>query len=549
VPLDVLTTEEATQFLLTRTGYSDLAAARDLAETLGRLPLALEQAGAFIAQTKVITLARYLELFYQQSLKLLRKGRQQGSYRHTVDTTWDLSLQRLRQETPAATGLLNLLALLAPDDMPWPLLARYADQLPDTLAAAAGDEVTLAETIGALRRYSLVKVTGDGLSAHRLLQTVIREDLDRDAQQQWAVAATGLLCASFPEESNDVRAWPECQRLLPHVLAATHHAERLGAHAARGATSWLLDRVATYLQSRAQFTQAKELLERALAIAEATLGPDHPTVAVRRNNLGLVLRDLGDPTGAKTQIEQALAIDEAVLGPDDTRLAIRRSNLGAVLRDLGDLTGAKTLFEQALAIDEAALGPDHPDVGTDRNNLGSVLRALGDLTGAKTQIEQALAIDETALGPDHPSVGTDRNNLGSVLRALGDLTGAKTQYEQALAIDEAVLGPDHPDVGRDRANLGTALQDLGDLTGAKTQYEQALAIHEAALGPSHPNVGNVRANLGAALQDLGDLTGAKTQYKQALAIVQAAYGPYHPTVTILMDNLTEMERGEADNHV
>jgi tetratricopeptide (TPR) repeat protein len=506
VPLDVLTEEEATQFLLTRTGHSDLAAARDLAEALGRLPLALEQAGAFIAQTKVITLARYLDLFTQQSLQLLDRGRRHGSYRHTVDTTWDLSLQRLRQETPAAAGLLNLLAFLGPDDLPWQLLASHPGQLPEALAALAGDEVALAEVIGAARRYSLIKVAGDGLSVHRLLQAVIREDLDPGGQQQWAAAAVDLLQASFPEDSGDVRTWPECQRLLPHVLDAAGHAEQLDMPAARETTSWLLDRAATYLRGRAQFTQAKDLLERALAIAEAALDPSDPNVAGRRNNLGIVLWELGDFPGAKTQ------------------------------------------YERALAIDEAAYGPDHPDVGRDRNNLGNVLQDLGDLPGAKTQYERALAIHEAALGPDHPGVAIDRNNLGGVLRALGDLPGAKTQYERALAIDEAALGPDHPGTAIDRNNLGNVLRDLGDLPGAKTQYERALAIDEAALGPDHPNVGIRRNNLGTVLQDLGDLPGAKTQFEQALAIDQAALGPDHPTVATIRSNLTRLERSEADHH-
>jgi tetratricopeptide (TPR) repeat protein len=257
VPLDVLSVEEATQFLLTRTGHNDLAAARDLADALGYLPLALEQAGAFIAQTKIITLARYLDLFNQQNLKLLSKGGRQGSYRHTVDTTWDLSLQ-----------------------------------------------------------------------------AVIRENLDRDTLQQWAAATTALLWASFPGDSGEVRTWPECQRLLPHVLAATGHAEQLGAHEAFEAISWLLDRAATYLQGRAQLTQAKALFERALAIAEAALGPDHPSVGSRRNSLGLVLLDVGDFTGAKAQFERALAIDEAALGPDHRDVGRDRGNLGFVLQHI-----------------------------------------------------------------------------------------------------------------------------------------------------------------------------------------------------------------------
>jgi tetratricopeptide (TPR) repeat protein len=549
IPLNVLGAEEATQFLLARTGHSDLAAAGQLADALGRLPLALEQAGAFIAQTKVITLARYLELFNQQSLKLLDRGRPPGSYRHTVDTTWDLSLQRLRQETPAAAALLTLLAFLAPDDLPWQLLTSHAGQLPETLAAAAGDEVALAEAIGALRRYSLVKVAGDGLSTHRLLQAVIREDLDPGAQQQWPAAAIALLQASFPQESGDVRTWPECQRLLPHVLTAASHAEQLGVHAAFEATSWLLDRAAGYLRGRAQLTQAKDLFHRALAIGEAALGPDHPDVAARRNNLGLVLRDLGDFTAAKAQFERALAIDEATTGPDQWEVAAHRNNLGTVLQDLGDFTGAKAQYERALAIDEAASGPNHPRVGIDRNNLGSVLQDLGDFPSAKAQYERALAIDEAALGPNHPNVSRDRNNLGMVLQDLGDFPGAKAQYERALAIDEAALGPDHPRVGIDRNNLGSVLQDLRDFPGAKAQYERALAIDEAALGPDHPNIGIRRNNLGMVLRDLGDLPGAKAQYEQALAIVQAAYGPDHPTVATVRDNLVQLERSEADHHV
>jgi tetratricopeptide (TPR) repeat protein len=540
VPLDVLTPEDATQFLLARTGHTDLAAAGQLADALGCLPLALEQAGAFIAQAKVITLARYLELFTQRSLELLGKGHPSGGYRHTVDTTWDLSLQRLHQDTPAATGLLSLLAFLGPDDLPWGLLASHPARLPAILAAAAADEVALAEVIGALQHYSLIKVSGDGLSSHRLLQAVIREDLDGNARQQWAAAAIGLLRASFPKESEDVRTWPDCQRLLPHVLAAAGHTEQLGVTAALEGTSWLLDRAATYMQGRAQFTQARGLLERALAIDETIHEPDHPNIGAAHLNLGVVLRLLGDLTGAKTHYEQALAIAVAAYGPDHPEVATGRNNLGVVLRRLGDLAGAKTQLEQALAIDEAAYGPDHPEVADDRSNLANVLHDLGNLAAAKTQLEQALAIDEAAYGPDHPKIAIRRNNLGNVLQALGDLAGAKTQLEQALAIAVATYGPDHPNVATARINLGSVLQALGDLAGAKTQYEQALAIDEAAYGPDHLEVGTDRNNLGSVLQALGDLAGAKAQYEQALAILQAAYGPDHPTVALVMNNLARL---------
>jgi Tetratricopeptide repeat len=87
-----------------------------------------------------------------------------------------------------------------------------------------------------------------------------------------------------------VPTWPTCERLLPHSLAVTGHAERLGV--AGVTASWLLDRASNYLSERGQYLQAKPIAERALAIGAAALGPDHLEVATWRGNLGSVLQDL-----------------------------------------------------------------------------------------------------------------------------------------------------------------------------------------------------------------------------------------------------------------
>ena len=508
VPLDVLSDEEATQFLLSRTNQSDLAAARQLATALGNLPLALEQAGAFIAQTKIITLARYLELYEQRDLELLERGRPRGRHRRTVDTTWDLSLQRLPEEAPAAVELLDLLAFLAPDDLPWQLLASHADQLPETLATAAWDELALAEVIGAAQRYSLVKVAGDGLSVHRLLQAVIGQDLDADAQREWAATAVRLLAASFPEDSGDVRTWEDCQRLLPHALTVTSHGERLNVEP--DGTSWLLDRTATYLQGRAQYTQAKILFQRALAIAEANLEPTDPTIGTRRNNLGLVLRDLGDLAGAKTQHERALAIDRGRPRPRPPRRRHRPQQPRPRAAGPGRPGRRPTQHERALAIDEAAYGPDHPDVGHRPQQPRP--RAAGPGRPGRRP-------DPVRAGPGHrrgrlrPRPPQRRHPPQQprpwCCRTWVTWPAPGPSYERALAIDEAAYGPDHPDVASTRNNLGLVLQDLGDLAGARPLYERALAINEAAYGPDHPDVAIDRNNLGVVLQDLGDLAGAR----------------------------------------
>jgi tetratricopeptide (TPR) repeat protein len=95
-------------------------------------------------------------------------------------------------------------------------------------------------------------------------------------------------------------------------------------------------------------------------------------------------------------------------------VAIRVNNLGRVLHDLGDLAGARAAFECALAIHEASSGPDHPDVATTVNNLGGVLHDLGDLAGARAAYERALRIMTSHLGEGHPSTQTVRGNLDAL---------------------------------------------------------------------------------------------------------------------------------------
>jgi tetratricopeptide (TPR) repeat protein len=535
----VLARDESIAFLRRRTGIDDDAALDALAELLGDLPLALEEAAAYLEETQD-DIDQYLELVGERSRELFgldRPPADEHEDQRRVATIWSLSLDRVHQEAPAAEALLSLCAFLAPD-IPRGLPREQPHVLPEELAEAVSDPLVYNRVLAVVGRYSLATVSPTAVGVHRLVQAVIQARLGEVGERRWAEAAVRLLRATFPLARWEVASWPACERLLPQVLAVAGHAERLAV--AGEAAGWLLDRASSYLRERGQYRQARPIAERALAVTEAVLGPDDPEVAWRHNNLGRVLHALGDLAGARAQLERALAIGEATLGPHHPDVAAWRNDLGLVLQDLGDLEGARVQYERALAISEAALGPDHPHVGIRRNNLGRLLRALGDLQGARVQLERALVIDEAALGPDHPAVATRRNNLGSVLRDLGDLESARVQLERALAIGEVTLGPDHPDVAIWRNNLGTLLQELGDLEGARVQYERALAISEAALGPDHPDVAIRRNNLGTLLQELGDLQGARAQYERALAIGEAALGPDHPYMGVWRGNLASV---------
>ena len=115
--------DESIDFFLTRTGATDRASANELADVLGDLPLALEQAGAYVEQTGG-SLSQYLSLFQTRHQELLQLETPPPGYEHTIATTWSISIQRL---PGAAAALLNLCAYLAPDDIPRELVCQGAE--------------------------------------------------------------------------------------------------------------------------------------------------------------------------------------------------------------------------------------------------------------------------------------------------------------------------------------------------------------------------------------------------------------------------------------
>ncbi len=336
VEVEVFTPEDARAFLLRRANSNDAAGADALAKELGYLPLALEQAAAYIVET-ALSFGAYLVRFRRSHRAMLSKGAPSSeSYPDTVLTTWTLSMSRAKEACPASADLLNLLAFLAPDDVPRWLLEEQAAGLPQRLRRAAEGESGLDDVVAALRRFSLVQADGEGLSVHRLVQAVVRDRLTQGQRRRRAAAAVTLLASAYPGDvQNNVAGWPRCGQLLPHALAATEHAEAQQVGLTAAAT--LLGKVAGYQQFvLAQYGQAKAAFERALGIDEAAYGKEHPIVATMVNNLGGVLQAQGDLAGAKAAFERALGIVTKFLGPDHHNTRGVRSNLESVVREMGE---------------------------------------------------------------------------------------------------------------------------------------------------------------------------------------------------------------------
>jgi tetratricopeptide (TPR) repeat protein len=547
LPVEVLAADDAARFLLARIGETEpemAADARRLASTLGGLPLALEQAGAYIAATGTVGLTDYAELFTTRSSELLERG-QPLDYQDTVATTWSLTLQRLRHSDPAAVGLLSLAAFLAPDDLPQPLLSAHYREVPEPLAAAARDPLALGDAIAALRRFSLVRVVADGLFIHPLLQAVVQAALeDEEAERAWTAAAIRLLRAGFPAATSEAASWAYCERLLPHVLVAAEHSRRRGIEPEQGKR--LLKQAATYLQNRGYWSQSKLLVERIVASNREDLGEGHPETLAWTNNLAQVLHNLGDRRGVRELHEQALRGFQQVLGEDHPATLVSMDGLALAFRYLGDFEGAQALHEQALAGFRRVLGGEHPATLVSMNNVAEIYRHRGDPRRAHQLHERTLRAMRRVLGDDHRHTLTSMNNLAVTRRAVGDLQSAMQLHQQALTGFQRILGDDHQRTLISLTNLGELHRHLGDAQRAFELHELALTGLRRARGDDHAETLGALDHLGLASQMLGDFEGAHDLHKQALTRREQALGHEGRHTLASSNNLAETQRALGD---
>jgi len=536
IEVDVVGEDEAAEYLLRATGETDRAEALSLARALGCLPLALEKAAAYLAQSPGLSLGGYLAMFRGRAEQVDDHSRPR-SYPTSVAVTCTLAVDRVVDVSPVAVTLLRACAFLAPEDVPLSLLSGV-DELPEPLDAGP---LTQRDALAALSRMGLARSTwAGGIAVDQVVQAVVRDHLTGDGRRSWAAGVVRLVERAFSPDSLDVAGWDRCGRLVPHALAVTAHGE--AADLEPQATSRLLARVGLYLQGRGQYDEARGLLERALAITEIAYGPDCFEAAAQLANLAAVLQDMGRFGDARVCLERALAVVETTHGDAHPAVATLAGNLGSLLTQLGEPTQARLCLERALAVDETLLGPDHPDVATDLSNLAVLLWSGGDTLEARRCFDEALSIDEATHGADDPVVARDLANLALVLAELGDLGEARRGLERALAIVESAFGPGHPEVATHLNNLAMVLQDSGRFADARVCLERALAIAEDHDGPRHPTVAGVLNNLATVLSQLGEATVARLCLDRALAIDEAALGPDHAEVVGIRNNRARLLR-------
>lgn len=593
--VDVFARTESREFLSRRvTGITDTAADR-LAEEFGDLPLGLEQAAAWLVQT-AMRVDDYLRLLKDEGGRVLGENPAPADYPVPVAAAWSLSVTRLRTQTPDAMELLQCCAFFGAAPIPLELLERGRYVLSSPLQVTLRDPILLGRAIRALGRYALVRIDNyrRTIEVHRIIQRLIRDELDQDSQFKLRHEVHMLLAAADPGDPDDIDNWPKYSELLSHVgpsevvdcdvpevrrlaqnvvryLYITGNYSSALISADKALALWtdasgqndpyvlIMTRLKIQvLQALARYEEAYALTSTTLDRMRTVLGPDHEETLILMNCHCIDLWARGEFAASLEFTKASMDRHLAVFGNDHPRTFAAMNNYAEDLQLNGNYTAARQLHEQLYEEKLVIYGhDDHPRVLFTLDALGRTTLAEGDYPKARDIAERAYAgfggqVREHVLQDSHPWVLQEAVDLSVARRAVGAFADALTLAEEAYGrYQRAYLSGDHPRTLAAAATLGQAQLRVGDLQAAAKLLEDTTRRYESVFGPDHPYALGCTVNLAVARRRLGELEASKGLLESAAEGFTRRLGRQHHHSLICGVNLaaTLAELGDVEQAV
>ena len=325
IKMEKMLPEDAWKFFIKRTEClnlepSELKALEELTLELDYLPLAIEQAGAYIKKIKC-SFKDYLFSYKKRGLKLLEQLKVlSGNYSKSVATTWLLNFERVEQDSKVSAEILFVSAFLNSSQIPAEIFIKGAKELGSMISSALedveSDPLVLDEILEPLTQYSLITrdTNNHTYDIHRLVQAVLKDRMDENTQKIWIQRVIKAVNRAFPEV--EYKNWALCDKLLPHAQTCAEYIKQWGSETEESAK--LINSSGSYLYKRARFKESEPLLKSSLKIRKKVLEPDHFDVSESLNNLAELYTDLARYSEAEPLCTRALEIREKVLGSEHT---------------------------------------------------------------------------------------------------------------------------------------------------------------------------------------------------------------------------------------
>jgi tetratricopeptide (TPR) repeat protein len=544
VPLDVFSRTESVEFLNKRVHPEKLAAedASMLAEKLGDLPLALDQAGAMLAETGM-PVEEYAQLLDDEFDKIMAEGKS-AEYGTSVTAAWTLSVSRVQEQQPEALRLLRCCAFFGPDPIPRDVFRRSSQAVDTRVSDLLADAIPLSRSIRELGRFALVTISGREIVVHRLIQALLRAELSDEEQADYRHDVHLILTAAAPISPNDDRQWERYQELLPHV---TSEATEMAHCRDQKVRTFALDML-RYLYLSSSLTSCDELAKVFIEQWTEDSGPDDADVLEAQRIRGNVLRQLGSYDEAYELTERTLGRAQAALGDRHNVTVSTQMSFGADQRAKGDFAAALDMDRQTFDSHAAVFGESDPQSMRAMHNLALDYGLNSDYKKAVDLFNRAYQLESRAReGISSAEVLIVWYDLAWAVRLQGRYYDARDLGEEAWDYGKERLGSDHFATLRTATGLSVALRRIAPAR------EDALRIGEEVLEISRRKFGNRNPDTMAAAVNVTNIRRTNGLVDEAYELAQETareyphvYGPDHPYSYGCIGNLGLMFRVTGD---
>jgi MinD-like ATPase involved in chromosome partitioning or flagellar assembly/tetratricopeptide (TPR) repeat protein len=471
-------------------------AAGQVAEALGDLPLALAAAAAYLKGSHY-PVSDYLTSLQREAPRALSYS-ELADYRKGVAAAWDQSLNLLHERSPAASRLLELCAVMAPEvalDLVYS--AAMAEAL-ERFDPALSEPMIMGRVVQEASKLALLKLDTNAkqIVVHRLVQAVVRS---RMSQEQLVTArhdVQQILVAARPRRDvQDKDTWERFRLLWPHLTPSD-----AVSSADASVRQLIIDRV-RYIWVFSDFHR----------------GLDEATAAANRWEEMLVV-----VSGSASSGSDGAALPAAKLLR--TQLLQLRFNLGNIMRSLSRFQEARKLDGEVFAEQTALLETDHPHTLMTAGGLAADLRALGLYHEALEMDKKTYPAWTAQYGEDNPRTLSAANNLAVSYRVTGDVTAALRLDQGTLARLRATTGPQNTQTLLAARNVIRDQLEAGEYFQATESIEGVWQTCVKEFGPGSEAALDAQVLYGIALRSAGQASKAESPFREAQEILNDRFG-------------------------
>ena len=482
--------------------------ARRLAVTLGHLPIAVEHAAAYLAETNQ-SVEEYLTRFNKNAHQLLSEQPSDSDLPAGVSGTWAMSITLL---TPDAEHLFNLCSFFSPEPIAAELFLQPTAGIdaPPGLAELLASPQRFRAAATLLHRLSLARVDGarDLIQLHRVVQAVTKGRLRlhrADAYRAYRAAADTLLASSNPGNPDQGGSDHIYDLSLQHL-----ESDHRFLHTKNPALRALIVDQVRRLHRRGDHVEAMRFGLAALAVWRESLGEDDHQVLALSVEVAIAMYVGGHAADAHELILQIRPLLQRYTEGDGFKALLLCENIYA--EDLR----ARSQFREALALDlsilskfEAVFGLHHERTLNVRNNIASDYRQLGLFREALETDQRTLEDRRRSLGTDDMYTLNSANAVARDLRGLGRYQESLDVIRRVVAAYEAAGGRENVQWLEAAEGFATALRKAGHHWDARQEGEHVLQRYRDYLGVDHMYTLWSATDLINGRRAVGDLAGAE----------------------------------------